>query len=67
VISGESEVEMAPPDIGIRQLVDNWAKAIRARWAACLRRIDGAWLFVHDHVSVPADITRGQAVLNLTP
>ena len=37
------------------------------RWTACLRRIDGAWLVVHDHVSVPADLQRGQAVLDLTP
>src|SRR4029450_3199255 len=22
------------------------------RWTACLRRIDGVWLIVHDHVSV---------------
>lgn len=37
------------------------------RWTACLRRIDGAWLIVHDHVSVPADPETGQAILNLTP
>ena len=37
------------------------------RWTACLRRIDGDWLVVHDHVSVPADLEHGQAALNLTP
>ena len=37
------------------------------RWTACFRRIDGAWLVVHDHVSVPADLAHGRAVLNLTP
>jgi ketosteroid isomerase-like protein len=37
------------------------------RWTACFRRIDGVWLVVHDHVSVPADVAHGQAVLNLTP
>jgi len=37
------------------------------RWTACFRRIDGVWLIVHDHVSVPADIKLGQAALNLTP
>jgi ketosteroid isomerase-like protein len=37
------------------------------RWTACFRRIDGVWLIVHDHVSVPADLEHGQAVLNLTP
>ena len=34
------------------------------RWTACFRRIDGVWLVVHDHVSVPADV---QALLHLTP
>jgi ketosteroid isomerase-like protein len=37
------------------------------RWTACFRRIDGVWLVVHDHVSVPADLEHGQAVLNLRP
>ena len=37
------------------------------RWTACFRRIDGDWLVVHDHVSVPADLEHGHAVLNLTP
>ena len=37
------------------------------RWTACFRRIDGVWLVVHDHVSVPADLEPGQAALNLTP
>jgi ketosteroid isomerase-like protein len=37
------------------------------RWTACLRRIDGVWLIVHDHVSVPADLEHGQAVVNLRP
>ena len=37
------------------------------RWTACFRRIDGVWLVVHDHVSVPADVEQGQAALHLTP
>jgi ketosteroid isomerase-like protein len=37
------------------------------RWTACFRRINGVWLAVRDHVSVPADLKNGQAVLNLTP
>ena len=37
------------------------------RWTACFRRIGGSWLVVHDHVSVPADLAHGKAVLNLTP
>ena len=42
--------------------VDMWL-----RWTACFRRIDGVWLVVHDHVSVPADLEHGRAALNLTP
>lgn len=37
------------------------------RWTACLRRVNGVWLVEHDHVSVPADLKEGKAVLNLTP
>jgi uncharacterized protein (TIGR02246 family) len=44
------------------QSTDMWV-----RWTACFRRIDGVWLVVHDHVSVPADLEPGLAVLNLTP
>ena len=44
------------------QITDLWLC-----WTACLRRIDGVWLVVHDHVSVPADLEHGHAVLNLTP
>jgi ketosteroid isomerase-like protein len=44
------------------QITDLWL-----RWTACFRRIDGVWLVVHDHVSVPADLEHGRAVLNLTP
>jgi ketosteroid isomerase-like protein len=42
--------------------IDMWL-----RWTACFRQIDGVWLVVRDHVSVPLDPVRGQAVLNLTP
>jgi uncharacterized protein (TIGR02246 family) len=44
------------------QITEMWL-----RWTACLRRIDGVWLVVHDHVSVPADLEHGHAVVNLTP
>ena len=44
------------------QITEMWL-----RWTACLRRIDGDWLVVHDHVSVPADLEHGHTVLNLTP
>ena len=37
------------------------------RWTACFRRIDGVWLVVHDHASVPANLESGQAALNIKP
>ena len=37
------------------------------RWTACLRKIDGNWLIVHDQVSVPLDFESGRALLNLGP
>lgn len=37
------------------------------RWTACFRRIDGAWLILHDHASVPADLAHGKAVVDLLP
>jgi ketosteroid isomerase-like protein len=41
---------------------DTWV-----RWTACFRNIDGVWLVVHDHVSVPADLVHRQALVNLAP
>jgi ketosteroid isomerase-like protein len=41
-----------------------------ARWlrsTACFRKIDGSWRIVHDQVSVPLDLARGKALLNLEP
>ena len=32
-----------------------------------LRKIDGKWLLVHDHVSVPMDLSNGMALTNLLP
>jgi ketosteroid isomerase-like protein/putative intracellular protease/amidase len=37
------------------------------RWTACFRRVGDAWLVEHDHVSVPADLEHGRAVVDLTP
>jgi len=48
--------------LGSGQVANLWV-----RWTACLRRIDDVWLIVHDHVSVPADVEHGRAVLNLAP
>ena len=37
------------------------------RWTACYRKISGRWLIVHEHVSVPADLATGRALLDLKP
>jgi SnoaL-like domain len=37
------------------------------RWTACFRKIDGEWLIVHDHISVPLEMKSGRAFLNLEP
>ncbi len=41
---------------------DIWLRATSG-----LRKIDGKWLIVHDHISVPADLTTGKAALDLKP
>jgi ketosteroid isomerase-like protein len=43
------------------------ASDLWVRWTACFRRINGVWLVVHDHVSVPARLRAGTAALDLTP
>jgi ketosteroid isomerase-like protein len=37
------------------------------RWTVCLRKLDGVWLIAHDHVSVPAELESGRALLDLAP
>ena len=37
------------------------------RFTSLFRKSDGGWLDFHDHVSVPADIESGKAMLDLKP
>lgn len=37
------------------------------RFTACFRKIDDVWLIAHDQVSVPIDIAKGDALLDLEP
>lgn len=37
------------------------------RWTACYRKVDGTWLIVHEHVSVPTDLRSGKALVDLQP
>jgi ketosteroid isomerase-like protein len=40
---------------------------IWVRVTVCFQRINGSWLIVHDHASVPLDFASGKALLNLEP
>jgi uncharacterized protein (TIGR02246 family) len=44
------------------QKTDSWMRATSG-----LRKIDGKWLIVHDHISVPVDYETGKALLDLKP
>ncbi len=44
------------------QQSDMWLRATSG-----VIRVDGKWLIVHDHISVPADFDTGKAVLDLKP
>lgn len=37
------------------------------RWTACYRKREGKWLIVHEHVSVPTDLSTGKALVDLKP
>jgi len=37
------------------------------RFTSGFRKINGRWLDIHDHVSVPADLETGKAMLDLKP
>lgn len=37
------------------------------RFTDCYRKINGKWLVVHEHISVPTDFESGKAVLDLKP
>jgi ketosteroid isomerase-like protein len=37
------------------------------RWTTCFAKINGNWLIVHDHVSVPVDPQTRTALLELSP
>ena len=44
------------------QKTDRWL-----RWTACYRKNHDKWRIFHEHVSVPADLKSGKAVLDLKP
>ena len=44
------------------QATDMWVRTTN-----CFQLIDGQWLMVHDHVSVPTDFATGRSLTDLTP
>jgi ketosteroid isomerase-like protein len=44
------------------RFVDMWVRETNV-----LHRVNGDWLVVHDHVSVPIDFMTGEALMNLVP
>jgi ketosteroid isomerase-like protein len=44
------------------QATDMWVRTTN-----CFRLIDGQWLMVHDHVSMPTDFATGRTLTHLTP
>jgi ketosteroid isomerase-like protein len=48
-------------------LTDGHPTDMWLRSTTCFRRIDGIWLIVHDHVSVPFEPPTGTALTNLEP
>jgi len=37
------------------------------RFTECYRKTNGHWLAIHDHISVPIDLTNGKALMDLQP
>jgi ketosteroid isomerase-like protein len=37
------------------------------RLTCCFQKINNTWLIVHEHVSLPADLKEGKAVMTLKP
>ena len=44
------------------ETIDYWE-----RLTCCFQKIDNKWLIVHEHVSLPADLKIGKAIMNLKP
>lgn len=60
VIEGLEEISGTQASSG--QPISMWIRATTA-----LRKVNGRWLDVHDHVSVPIDMDSGKAVMDLKP
>jgi ketosteroid isomerase-like protein len=62
-------------DVGLIHALERFTGKLRngqpsdiwLRTTSGLRKIDGKWFIVHDHVSVPIDFETGKALLELKP
>jgi uncharacterized protein (TIGR02246 family) len=67
-ITAEGDVAFSHSLNRITGMTRNGQKTNRwLRWTACYRKTNGKWLIVHEHVSVPANITNGKAMMDLKP
>lgn len=67
-ITAGSDVAFSHQLLRLRATLTNGQKVDRwERLTFCFRKIGGKWLIVHEHVSVPADLGSGRAVLDLKP
>jgi len=48
-------------------LVNGEKSEMWVRFTSGFRKSNGSWLDVHDHISVPADLDHGKAMMSLTP
>jgi uncharacterized protein (TIGR02246 family) len=78
---GPLEVELGEPSItadgtlGFSHEIDTWRAtdpegkkvSFTVRQTYVYRKVDGQWRIIHDHTSVPVDVTTGRAELSLKP
>ena len=67
VVAG-AEVAFSRSLNGIGGVTGSGSRVYRwVRWTACWRKLPDAWRIVHEHVSVPADVAEGKALVDLEP
>lgn len=81
MFSGPLEVELrdvrivAAADVAFLHCFDRMSGTLQSgehfdlwlRVTSGLRKLDGEWRIIHDHVSVPVDFETGKAILDLSP
>lgn len=52
---------------GLHQMSTSGGHEMVMRVTSCYRKIEGRWLVIHDHFSVPIDMEKNQPLMNLKP